>query len=326
MNPANAVNFYSFSGTAGQVVSMSSQSFARNQAEFYLFGPNGQNIGPFYGFGFANQDQRVTLPQTGDYTLVVSGTDEAPGDTNAYSFVLSTPTVAPTPITFGTVVSGEVTAPAQRDSYTFSGTAGQTIYYDALNYPNFPDLNIEIITPSGQYLPQNYYFESSQSFDISPFVLPETGTYTLEVFFPSQSSGDDTYSFQLLDEAQATPIPLVNQNDQTYQSSGGYPVTGTLDPGSETVLYSITSTAAPRTRCTLPTAASRRAGSTTTARTNRSRISPRRRTGWHTCPRRAPTRWSYRETSMTRVSIRATAIPTDTHSPSPISCPRRRRL
>ncbi|MEA5598704.1 hypothetical protein, partial [Rivularia sp. UHCC 0363] len=106
--------------------------------------------------------------------------------------------------------------------YTFSGTAGQRLYYDGIS----GDFRIEtrLISPSGVQL-----LSTNTVSDRQPLTLLETGTYQLVVDGSGNTTG--VYSFQLLDLANATNIDF----DTT--------ISGSLDSGQQTILYKFEGTA-----------------------------------------------------------------------------------
>src|SRR6266478_2031884 len=101
--------------------------------------------------------------------------------------------------------SGTISLPGQEDRFTFTGTAGQRLYYDALDY-DFDAINVQLISPSGA-IP---FVNGNSDSDVGPLTLMETGTYTLL----QKASGDYTndYSFRLLDLAAAPASPTASQS------------------------------------------------------------------------------------------------------------------
>src|SRR6266404_5055270 len=97
------------------------------------------------------------------------------------------------------IYSGTISLPGQEDRFTFTGTAGQRLYYDALDY-DFDAINVQLISPSGA-IP---FVNGNSDSDVGLFTLTESGTYTLL----QKASGDYTndYSFRLLDLAAAPAI------------------------------------------------------------------------------------------------------------------------
>ena len=86
--------------------------------------------------------------------------------------------------------AGNIETPGSTDTYSFTGTAGQSVYFDALaGSGTLADWSVT--APSSAVV-----FDSSGFFDRGPFVLPESGVYTLVVV----ARGTDDGALQLLDE------------------------------------------------------------------------------------------------------------------------------
>src|SRR2546428_13477192 len=98
-------------------------------------------------------------------------------------------------LSLGLAQSGTISLPGQRDRFTFTGTAGQRIYFDTFDYDS-DFIGATLYAPSGVTV-----FSINHSSDSGPFYLTETGTHTLVV----QASGDETgdYAFRPLDLANA---------------------------------------------------------------------------------------------------------------------------
>ena len=70
------------------------------------------------------------MPLDGTYVVMVVGyssTAAAP-----YSFRATAPPSNTSPLTLGETVNGNIAAPGQQNSYTFTGSAGQRLYFDSL--------------------------------------------------------------------------------------------------------------------------------------------------------------------------------------------------
>src|SRR6266571_8337637 len=127
----------------------------------------------------------------------------------------------------GGTYNGTISLAGQQDAFTFTGTAGQRLYYDALDY-DFDTVNVQLMSPSGA-IP---FLNGNSDSDVGLFTLTETGTYTLL----QKASGDYTndYSFRLLDLAAAPAI------------TNGVAVTNQLNPQTSTRLYRISGTVGQR--------------------------------------------------------------------------------
>ena len=216
LDPGVESQLFQFSGTAGQAIFFDSLTSGSNN-RWDIYGPGNQYI---TGSSISS-DREFILASAGTYTLVLDGSTA--GGTVDYSFQLVDATPIVSELTLDTVVTGAIALPGQKNTFTFSGTAGQRVYFDSLaNSSN--NVVAELLSPSG-----NRLFSIFSGGDSAPTTLNETGTYQLVL----DISGDttDTYSFRLA-EASAAPILEL-----------GTPVSGTLDPGIESKLFQFTSTA-----------------------------------------------------------------------------------
>ncbi len=91
-----------------------------------------------------------------------------------------------TAIAVGTTQSGTLVNPGDQALYTFTGTAGERLDYDAL-IPSDGSLYALVQTPTGvQLINQNAFSDVG-------FTLPVAGTYTLVVYGSGAATGN--YSF-----------------------------------------------------------------------------------------------------------------------------------
>src|SRR6266567_3589254 len=221
--PVTSASVYRFTGTTGQRLFFDFAATNIGVANVYLFGPQNQQLNGYGGGLTADFEQ--TLPADGTYVLTI-GNYTDPSATN-FSFRVVTPNTTTSALTLGATVTGSLNEPGEEDRFTFTGTAGQRLYYDALDY-DFDAINVQLISPSGA-IP---FVNGNSDSDVGPFTLTETGTYTLL----QKASGDYTndYSFRLLDLAAAPAI--------TY----GVAVANTLNPQTSAQLYRINGTAGQR--------------------------------------------------------------------------------
>ena len=193
-----ARDVYTFSGTAGEVIFLDEQVVTGPLFLDYEITDPSANVIVSDGLGSAEPGV-IVLPATGTYTVTVGDDDDDAVGT--YSFTIwSVPPDDLFAISIGDVVSdgvpgvgaGNIEVPGARDVYTFSGTAGDTITFDeqVVTGPLF--LAYEITDPSASVLVSN----SLGGSDPAPFVLPQTGTYTVTVGSDSNDAVG-TYSFQI---------------------------------------------------------------------------------------------------------------------------------
>jgi hypothetical protein len=175
----------------------------------------------------------ITLPVTGHYSVLLIGTDASV--TTPYQFTLASPPVNKTVVTPGNgsqILKGTLAFPGQVDKYTFTGTAGQQLYFNGLTDTDTGgSIGAALVGPTGQGVPNGGPPNTADTAaDMGPMTLNQAGTYTLTVFASAQSTG--TYSFCLLDAGTVKVITLPSDS-----------ASGTLTPGqNSTDLYQFTGT------------------------------------------------------------------------------------
>lgn len=165
---------YTFSGTAGQWVSVGFTSVTIPSANVTLYKPDGTYLtATSIGTGGGYLDLSAALPTTGTYTLTVN-------PTGTYTGTMT--------ITLSSEVTGSVTINAaaipitigrtgQNARYTFAGTAGQPVTVK-ITGNTLGSTTVNLYTPSGGY--QTGTTQSAATF--SPQLtatLGTTGTYTI---------------------------------------------------------------------------------------------------------------------------------------------------
>jgi YD repeat-containing protein len=167
--------YYTFNGTAGQVVSVLVNTWAiSGSGSVILARPDATTLATASGITGTFLDARA-LPVTGTYTLRIAPFFQATGIASVTLFDASevTATIAPnsTPVTVTT------TSPGQNMRLTFSGTAGQRVSLD-VNWPYLAGGSLTIFNPDGTQLART----SLSGFPvIRTTSLPATGTYTILV-------------------------------------------------------------------------------------------------------------------------------------------------
>ena len=266
---------FTFSGTAGQIVSLLAEtgdpSFAQSQANYSLSisGPSGfvaRTSGGGIGSSFTRTGW-VTLPSTGSYS--VQFTPQTPAGSGAITMQLDAP-ITGTLAAGGPAVTSSVTAPGDQILMSFSGTAGQAVELVTQMAPAFGVGYQLTILPPGDAPDQNpstpaLYSNTLNNVpnDTGFLILPSTGTYTVQ-FTPSQpvtgavtmtlnsvpagaigiggepvtasvASANQIVTLQFSGSA-GQPIVLAVQPASAFDTSG-YAVTIT-DPDGVTTLYS----------------------------------------------------------------------------------------
>ncbi|MCO6459521.1 MAG: hypothetical protein J5I93_29765 [Pirellulaceae bacterium] len=198
---------YAFQGTVGQRVFFDTVDPGIDSMSIELIAPSGTRAIPLHDEDLDRGP--LALEETGTYQLHFVGTGDATGD---YAFVLRSALRTVGPLTIDGETSGTLDSPGENDVFTFEGTVGQRLYFDALD--NDPDgLNIQLLSPLGAST------NHDEDVNLGPIVLGETGTYQLTVFGSGDATGD--YRFRLGN------APL-----QRAALALGAPLTGTIDvPG-----------------------------------------------------------------------------------------------
>jgi len=166
----------------------------------------------------------LTLPSTGTYTLLVEGWHSNTGlDSYTLNAVIQTET-APTPLTLGSTVTGNLDVAGERDRYTFTLAANALAYFDALT--NNASLNWTLAGPAGTLVSARA-FTATDSFDFAsnPALSLVAGDYTLTL--AAQQSSTGAYSFRLANLLDPALTPI----------TPGTPFSGELTLPNETDLY-----------------------------------------------------------------------------------------
>ncbi len=214
LNPGRGRQLYQFAATAGQRLTFDALTAGLNAAGTWIVydGFNrlvGGNTGLSTDFSFL-------VPADGDYWLVVNG--QAATDDVAYSFALSAVDPAPVATAGLNLERSGTIAPGGQDAYNFTGTAGLPVMFDSLDVTN-DGLLVSLRSPTNQLI-----FNLGEITDSTPFVLPESGQYTITVQGTTPAS-TGTYRWRMLDFSAA---PLLNL---------GATASGTLDTGREVQVY-----------------------------------------------------------------------------------------
>ena len=230
IDAANQEDIFTFEASAGTFVYFDSQDLDFDPVVYEFRDPEGELVSGFNINSSASSDNGVRLlEKTGTYTITVKGaTTDSTGD---YQFQLLSLQDNATSLNFGTAVSPTLDPNSSVQIYSFSGTVGQTIYFDSLDADN-ESITAQLISPSNlSVLSQSAQFGS----DSNLLTLNETGTHYL-LLRGNGNSSTATYdfSFQLLErDTNGTALPFDTN------------IMGTL-AAEETKLYAFTGTAGER--------------------------------------------------------------------------------
>ncbi|MHB8861524.1 MAG: putative Ig domain-containing protein [Pirellulaceae bacterium] len=234
LDPAAETDLYRFTAAAGD------QFFFDVQARSGATGARWRLVDPFgsilFNTGFNADVSTLSLTQPGIYTLLLEGFIFDTGS-GSYTFnVQPMGNVPPTPLTgapltLGTTVSDSITVAGEQEPYLFTLAEPSLLYFDALT--NSSNLNWSLVGPAGAAVSnRSFSVSDGPSLNGNPVLNLVAGTYQLTVAAAGSTTG--AYQFRLSDLAQATPFTL------------GTPISGELNPGPETDLYTFSVAAAGR--------------------------------------------------------------------------------
>lgn len=182
---AGEVDVWTFTGTAGQRIFLDAQNGSSTAFRWSLVDPNGVAL---FGDVFADRDT-FTLATSGTYTLTVEGRS---GQTGAYQFkVWDVPATTVTSITVGQVVGSSIAVPGAQAAYTFTGAAGDHLFFDVQN-SNGGALSFTILRPDSTVL-----LNASTQNQGNGITLPSSGTYTVVVGHGAALDATGPFQFQL---------------------------------------------------------------------------------------------------------------------------------
>jgi YD repeat-containing protein len=167
----------SFSGTAGQKVSLNLTAVSISQSSVSIYKPDWTllssplTVGTNGGF----LDSQ-TLTTTGTYNILVDPQGSATGHMTLTLYDSSDITGAITP--GGSAVNVTVSRPGQNANLTFTGVAGQriTVWFTA---NTVSASTVSVVSPSGATLQTSFVSNGSSS--LPTVTLPANGTYTLSI-------------------------------------------------------------------------------------------------------------------------------------------------
>jgi len=226
-------NEWRFEGQANQIVSISLNDDNSGLDPFLtLLAPDGSEL-------ISNDDSNntlnalidnFTLPATGEYTIIAAAFGNSTGmyTLSLVDLNMMTATPSPTPVPPQMVSEGNnrgaFTAFNEVHTWTFEGRAGQTIILEVLadtpldfnapvsesGQPVGLNLAVDIFAPSGNFLTSSDDFEDDgrllSDVRIEGLMLPEDGTYTINVFNRSQDPTGE-YTLRIKDVERPTVTP-----------------------------------------------------------------------------------------------------------------------
>ena len=222
-----STNLYQFSGTAGQSLYFEglSDSPSRDSSIAYLYGPSNSFSHRLLP---GDQTRPRRCPTPGPYILAVAGQQRQQRSVS-YQFEVFDNVNPTSALTLGTEVTGTIANPGDSHTYTFTGTAGQRLYYDGL-----AATHLRVCRADGPVRQQSLqHLLQQRRGPLHPEPIP--GTYTLTIYSYCIERATGAYDFTLDDVSTATTIALTPGSGTTE--------TGTLATGLTTNLYQFSGTA-----------------------------------------------------------------------------------
>ncbi len=220
LSPSNQTDLFKFNGTAGTSYYLDTRIAGSHpfvNAQWRLIDPIGRNL--FVNSIFANSDV-LTLPLTGQYTLAVEGNFSDTQVTDYAFNVQPLNDAVPIPLSFDTPYTGTIGVTGEVDRYSFNVASAASseaqLHFDALTSAG--NITWSLIGPLGNVV-TSQLFENANN----PWLRLFPGDYTLSIQGVQDNVG--AYSFQVSNATSGTPLTF------------GSPITGTLDPGSETAIF-----------------------------------------------------------------------------------------
>jgi len=204
---------YTFSGTAGQQVSLNITNVTVTGGTVYVNKPDGTTL-TSTSFGTSGSFiDSTTLPSAGTYTVFVNPSIYYTGNMTLALYNAADVTGPITPS--GSSVTVNLTSPGQNARLTFNGTVGQKISINVTGVTITSTTSLRIYKPDGASMGSTWSFQTGGTF-VDTQTLPTAGTYTIVV---------DPYSYN-------TGNATLTLNDCTD-------VTGTINPGGSAVTVTI---------------------------------------------------------------------------------------
>ena len=194
---------YTFSGTANDRVLV--RLTAASYAQILIYNPDGTILCSSDG-NTSRQDVTCTLPATGTYTILAGAGDGL--GTGAYHIFLqrlNNPGSAST-ITYGQILPGTITAPAEMDAFFFSGEAGDLLVA-RMGTTSAVYAYLNVYNPDGTKLCGAYTAWNGSKVELD-CTLTSTGIHTI---LASDHDATDTGDYQVYIQrlnGPGLPVPM----------------------------------------------------------------------------------------------------------------------
>jgi len=176
-------NSYVFAGSANDVVDFTLVATGLSP-KIRLYGPTGTLVAdnnPFDCSGSVVELDGATLPASGTYTVLVADcSDTLTGSYTIYAQRTNSP-FGPAPMVWGgQTQAGQIVSAAQSLTYTFAGTATNSVDLTMVTTSGSLSPKLRLYNPDGTLLASNNPFDCSGStVQLSSVTLAQTGIYTL---------------------------------------------------------------------------------------------------------------------------------------------------
>ncbi|MHB1559851.1 MAG: hypothetical protein ACYC61_20575, partial [Isosphaeraceae bacterium] len=217
LNPGGELVAYRIDGTAGERLQFHSVSVSSTGGSWFLENENNQQVaGTSFGSDFT-----ANLAGTGPYYLELVGNTTAE---ISYSFQVTDLSTYPPPATSGFDAPQSASlAGGATQTFTFQAPGGLPIYFNNLGFGG--SISATFTAPDKTNVFS--YSPGSAGNNAGPYILGTSGTYTLTL--SNSAASAQTYDFNMLSLPDAA-MPVALGPTQT--------VTGTLNPGTGTAVYS----------------------------------------------------------------------------------------
>jgi hypothetical protein len=187
---------YTFTGTAGEVVTLSSSGGtfpSPCDLGMQILDPVGNAIGSTGCIAQSGFITETTLPSAGTYIADVYPSGSDPGiNTGHLKLALSSDAANAAIKANGPAVTFTASHPGQGRNYTFTGKAGEVVTFSSSGgtFPSPCDLYLQLLSPAGYSLGTASC--AAQNGFITETPLPGAGTYTVEVTPTGSDPGANT--------------------------------------------------------------------------------------------------------------------------------------
>jgi hypothetical protein len=200
-NSGYNTDFYELNITTRQYLYVDATSYGYNGSAWWLTQPGDwvlyNEVGTVLQNNIRLWEDREFWLDPGKYTLAVRGYGS--GYEPRYNLSVTTPDLVSTPLTLGNTVTGSIVEKGEQDTYTFTATSGEQLFFDSLD--GNAALNYYLYSPQGTVLVNNADIRSDRYF-VDGLTLVTNGEYKLVVDGSGENTGD--YKFRLLGKSNAT--------------------------------------------------------------------------------------------------------------------------